>query len=162
VIKPAVCAPGFHTPFSFSDVIFSHPNGQVVSSKKNSFVEIEPGTRVPITRSGKLFYLAPAGAPESHGRRFEAFMHEEVASVIACNRTIDVSFSSLFAPSVDIQAAAIASSAESLVRERFGHLSHAVVHKSRHQINSFNCPAAVVLTPVSQRESHTCRASLQG
>jgi hypothetical protein len=98
VIKHAICAPGIHNLLSVSDVVDSYPAGQVVFNKKNSYIEIEPGMRVPITRTGKLFYLTPASAPQSHGHRFEAFMNEEI---VPADRPTDIGFPSSSPPVVD-------------------------------------------------------------
>jgi hypothetical protein len=142
VIKHAICAPGFHNLLSVSDVIDSYPAGQVVFGKKNSYIEIEPGTRVPITRTGMLFYLTPTSAPQSHGHRFEVFMNEEI---VPADRPTDVGFPSSSPPVVDMDAAAITiPGTESLVHERLGHLSHwhDVLHESRYMIDGFHCPAS--------------------
>ena len=59
VVKHAICGPGFHNLLSVSDVLESYPNGQVVFNNSNPFIEVQPGVRIPIQRSGRLFYLTP-------------------------------------------------------------------------------------------------------
>jgi hypothetical protein len=74
VVKQAICGPGFHNLLSVSDVLESYPNrdGQVVFNNSNPFIEVQPGVRIPIQRSGRLFYLTPVNEAPSHGQRFEA------------------------------------------------------------------------------------------
>ena len=140
VVKHAICGPGFHNLLSVSDVLESYPNGQVVFNNSNPFIEVQPGVRIPIQRSGRLFYLTPVNAAPSHGQRFEAFMNSEIVPADYDVGTEMAILPPTMSP-VDPSAVPFPSTA-TLVHERFGHLSDDVLRDSRNMASSLPCSSS--------------------